>query len=294
MRCGSRRAAFKVCADNHVREESIVFNRKIMIRIIAPVFAIAVVLAVLLAGRQGTVQQDAAEPSARTTASVPVDQPASRTLAEEAEATLGTADQERAVLAQNDTGIASERFQLGRHYQRLSPTQPTSSGPDQIEVAEVFWYGCPHCFTFEPYLENWKEDIGENVSFVRVPAVWNPLLQLHARAYYAAEILGVSEEIHSPIFREIHINGNLLNSEQALQDFFERFGVGEEDFVQAFNSFAVHTRLQRADELSRRYRISSVPTIIVNGKYSATTGSAGDYAALMDLINELVESEDAG
>lgn len=200
----------------------------------------------------------------------------------------------RVALAQSDGAITSERFELGRHYDRLSPTQPTSSGPEQIEVAEIFWYGCPHCYTFDPYLESWKGDLDPDVSFVRVPAVWNALLQLHARAYYAAEVLGITEEIHTPIFREIHVNGNPLNSEQALQGFFEQFGVSEEDFTGAFNSFAVHTRLQRADELSRRYRVSSVPMVIVNGKYSASAQSAGDYPTLMELIDELVVSEREG
>ena len=203
-------------------------------------------------------------------------------------------DAERIMLAQSDGAITSERFELGRHYDRLSPTQPTSSGPEQIEVAEIFWYGCPHCYTFDPYLESWKGDLDPDVSFVRVPAVWNPLLQLHARAYYTAEVLGITDEIHTPIFREIHVNGNPLNSEQALQGFFEQFGVSEEDFTGAFNSFAVHTRLQRADELSRRYRVSSVPMVIVNGKYSASAQSAGDYPTLMELIDELVVSEREG
>ena len=200
----------------------------------------------------------------------------------------------RIALAQSDGAIASERFELGTHYDRLSPTQPTSSGPDRIEVCELFWYGCPHCYTFDPYLESWNEDIASDVSFVRIPAVWNPLLQLHARAYYAAEVLGITDEIHTQIFREIHVNGNPLNSEQALQEFFGQYGVSEEDFTGAFNSFAVHTRLQRADELSRRYRIASVPTVIVNGKYSASAQSAGDYPTLMELIDELVASERAG
>ena len=98
------------------------------------------------------------------------------------------AEAERATLAQSDDAVTPERFVLGTHYDRLSPTQPTSSGPDQIEVCEIFWYGCPHCYTFEPHLESWKGDIASDVSFVRVPAVWNPLAQLHARAYYTAEV----------------------------------------------------------------------------------------------------------
>ena len=198
------------------------------------------------------------------------------------------------ILAQGDAANTSDRFQLGTHYDRLSPTQPTSSSPDQVEVAEVFWYGCPHCYTFDPFLENWKSDLPDNVNFVRIPAVWNPLIQLHARAYYAAEALGKSEEMHSAFFREIHVNGNYLDTEAALQTFFGEFSVSPEDFTNAFNSFAVHTKLQRADELSRRYRISAVPTVIVNGKYTTNATSAGNYETLIELIRELVASESSG
>ncbi|MBH97607.1 MAG: disulfide bond formation protein DsbA [Rhodospirillaceae bacterium] len=199
----------------------------------------------------------------------------------------------QSVLAQSDTATNTNNFQLGTHYDRLTPTQPTSSSPDQIEVAEIFWYGCPHCYTFDPYLESWKSDLPANVNFVRIPAVWNPLIQLHARAYYAAEALGKAEEMHAPFFREIHINGNYLDTEGALQTFFSQFDVSPEDFANAFNSFAVHTKLQRADELSRRYRISAVPTVIVNGKYTANATSAGNYETLIEVIEELVASEAA-
>ena len=205
-----------------------------------------------------------------------------------------TAPQARIVLAQSDAPATSGQFELGTHYQRFSPTQPTSSSPEQIEVAEVFWYGCPHCYTFDPYLESWKQDLPANVNFVRIPAVWNPLLQLHARAFYTAEALGRIEEMHTSFFREIHVNGNFLDSEQALQAFFGEFGVSAEEFSNAFNSFAVHTRLQRANELSRRYRISSVPTVIVNGKFSTSAAATGTYENLMVLIDELVAAEAAG
>ena len=187
---------------------------------------------------------------------------------------------------------AESRFELGAHYELLTPTQPTSSGPDQVEVAEVFWYGCPHCFSFEPYLETWQP--AEYVSFVRVPAVWNPTLRLHARAFYTAEALGKSAEMHGPIFEEIHVNGNFLDDETKLAQFFARFGVSTEDFQSAFNSFTVETKLQRADELNRRYRISSVPSVVINGKYTSNATMAGSYDRLIELIDELAARENAG
>jgi len=178
------------------------------------------------------------------------------------------------------------------HYERLSPTQPTSSSPDKIEVAEVFWYGCPHCYAFEPYLERWSSQKPEDVSFVRVPALWNPLLLLHARAFYTASALGKLDEMHSAFFTEIHENGNPLDTREALAEFFARFGVDRAEFEQTFDSYdQVQTELQRADRLNRSYGITGVPTIVVNGKYKTNATLAGSYEALIELIDELVASE---
>jgi thiol:disulfide interchange protein DsbA len=183
------------------------------------------------------------------------------------------------------------RFELGVHYLRLSPTQPTSSNPDQVEVAEVFWYGCPHCYELDPLLERWRAQQPDYVSFLRVPAVWNPTLQIHARAFYTAEALGKSDEMHGEFFREIHERRNGLDTEAKLQEFFGRFGVAAAAFKTAFDSFEVQAKLQRADELNRRYRIGSVPTIIVNGKYTTDGPAAGSYQDLLLLVDELTAAE---
>ena len=195
------------------------------------------------------------------------------------------------VTADGSAPALSSRFQLGTHYERLSPTQPTSSSPTQVEVTEIFWYGCPHCFTFDPYLKRWEPSKAAYVSFVRVPAVWNDLVRLHARAFYTAEALGKGAEMHDAFFEEIHVNRNALDTAEKLQEFFGRFGVDAAAFKGAFDSFAVHAKLQRADELSRRYQIGSVPTIVVNGKYTTDGGMAGGYDALIELIDELVAAE---
>jgi thiol:disulfide interchange protein DsbA len=186
------------------------------------------------------------------------------------------------------------RFELGVHYLRLSPTQPTSSNPDQVEVCEVFWYACAHCNAFDPLLEQWRETKPDYVNFVRVPAVWNELLLLHARAFYTAEQLGKGEEMHAEFFREIHERGNRLDTETKLQEFFGRFGVDAAAFKAAFDSFAVQAKLQRADELNRRYRISSVPTIVVNGKYTTDAPMVGSYEELLVLVDELTAAEREG
>ena len=200
------------------------------------------------------------------------------------------------LVATDPTGDAptTGRFEMGVHYLRLSPTQPTSSNPDQVEVCEVFWYGCPHCNALDPLIEQWRQSKPDYVNFVRVPAVWNPTLQLHARAFYTAEALGKGEEMHAAFFREIHERGNGLDTEAKLQDFFGRFNVDAAAFKETFDSFAVQAKLQRADELNRRYRIGSVPTIVVNGKYTTDGPMAGSYEELLALVDELAAAEREG
>lgn len=217
---------------------------------------------------------------------------ADRLAPEDDQAALAPETLDEAARLEEAEAPTSARFQLGAHYERLSPTQPTSSSPDKVEVAEVFWYGCPHCYAFEPYLARWSEQKPDYVSFVRIPALWNPVLRIHARAFYTAQALGKLDEMHSAFFTEIHENRNPLDTREALAEFFARFGVSAAEFDETFDSYdGVHAELQRAETLNRSYRITSVPTIVVNGKYTTNATLAGSYEQLIELIDELVESE---
>lgn len=192
---------------------------------------------------------------------------------------------------------ADTRFTEGRHYNRLMPAQPTLTGGDRIEVAEVFWYGCGHCATFDPIIEGWAEDIPADVVFVRIPAVWNRTLQTHARAFYTAQVLarnGILEDpegLHQAFFTEYHAKGNTLATEGRLKEFFARFDVDEASFEKAWNSFEVDQMLRRAADLNRRYGITGVPAIVVNGKYRTGGQEAGGYDTLLEVIDELVAIE---
>ena len=135
----------------------------------------------------------------------------------------------------------NERFKDGTHYRTLPVAQPTSAAPDKVEVVEVFWYGCPHCYTLEPHIKAWKADMPANAQFVRMPASLNRGWQIHARVFYTAEALGILDEVHEELFREIHGNGKRLDTQEALIDFFGRYGVSEEQFTETFDSFAVQT-----------------------------------------------------
>jgi thiol:disulfide interchange protein DsbA len=188
---------------------------------------------------------------------------------------------------------ATPPFEAGKHYTVLSPAQPTSTDAGKVEVAEVFMFSCPGCFGFEPHIQRWLGSKADYINFVRIPAPWQPPAPLHARAYYTAEALGKADEIEGAFFNEIHVNRNLLETEAKLVEFFAKHGVDEATFKSTFNSFAVNAKLKRAEELGRRYRVQSTPTVIVNGKYLTTGSQAGSYEAWFAIIDDLAAREHA-
>lgn len=192
------------------------------------------------------------------------------------------------------TAPTSAKFKEGANYTKIVPAQPTGAGPGKVEVTEVFWYGCGHCFTLDPAIESWRAKKPAYVEFVRVPAMWNDATRMHARVFYTAELLGKLDQLHTLIFRELHVSGNPLNTVEKISEFFQKHGVSKDEFTQAFSSFAVESKLQRADFLNRRYRIQSVPTVVVNGKYSTDVGMAGGETQLFGLIEELAAHEHGG
>jgi len=205
------------------------------------------------------------------------------------------------VLAQADTSAAQTNWQFdeGKHYIRLVPSQPTVGGADKIEVAEFFWYGCGHCDDLEPIINAWEASKPANVRFVRIPAMWNDVLKLHARLYYTEVVLVRNGNIEdgvafrSAVFDEYHRRGNRLLNEESIARFFERYGVSQNDFTKTWNSFEVSQKLRVANDLARRYSISGVPAIVVNGKYRTGAAEAGGYPKMLQVIDELVTREGA-
>lgn len=138
----------------------------------------------------------------------------------------------------------------------------------KIDVMEVFWYGCPHCYAFDPLLESWAAKQAANISFSRSPLmVWSEINKSHARLYFAAKQLGKLEELHSVIFTEVQKNRNPLADEKSAAELFARHGISPADFAAAYNSFPVDTQLRKAESLQKEIRIPAVPVMIVNGKY---------------------------
>jgi thiol:disulfide interchange protein DsbA len=183
---------------------------------------------------------------------------------------------------------AATNYKEKIHYELVTPPQPTTT-KDKVEVVEMFWYGCPHCNALEPYVERWLKRKPANVKFIRIPAVFRPSWELHARAFYTAEVLGVLDKTHSAMFDAIHNQKRRMGTEKELMEFFAQHGVSNEEFKRVFHSFAVEAKVRRAKDLSQRYGINGVPSIIVNGKYRTGAQLAGGNANIFKVVNFLVE-----
>lgn len=175
-------------------------------------------------------------------------------------------------------------------YEVLQPPQQTETG-DRIEVVDVFWYGCPHCYTFLPMMEAYEEVKPEYVEIRRLPAVFRENWVAHARAFYTAMLLGVVDQTHRPLFEEIHEQRNPTDHREALAAFFERQGVDRTAFEQTWDSFAVESLVRKSVLMQQRYGITGTPSVVVNGKYRVTGRLAGSYDNVIRVVDALVERE---
>ncbi|MBL6754380.1 MAG: thiol:disulfide interchange protein DsbA/DsbL [Pseudomonadales bacterium] len=184
-----------------------------------------------------------------------------------------------------------EKYLAGTHYTELRA--PVNTPDDsKIEVLEAFWYGCSHCFRFEPLVADWESKAAEDVDFRRFPAMWNALMKVHAQIYFTAEAMDVIHIVHEPVFDAINVEGNRLQNEKLIGDLFEENGIARADFEAAFNSFSVRTKVNQAEKRMQDYEIRSTPNMIVNGKYLVTTGEAvRTQAEMLEVVDFLVDKE---
>lgn len=182
------------------------------------------------------------------------------------------------------------KFDEGVDYQLIKPAQPTDD-PNRVEVVEIFWYGCPHCYHFEPALEPWVTSIPKDVNFYRLPAVFNDEWEVHARAYFTADILDVLNKSHTALFHAMHAEKEVINTVEKLAAFYVQYGVDEELFKKTYNSFVVNTKVARAKDMVQRYGVEGVPAMVVEGKYLITGSMAKSYQNMLKIIDFLVEKE---
>ena len=186
----------------------------------------------------------------------------------------------------------AEEFVEGSDYDVISPRMETTVGEDKIEVIEFFWYGCPHCYTIEPYIKSWE--MPADVELVRIPATFSEPWIIHAKVYYTLESLD-RLDLHEVFFNAIHGRQQRrdLVREDKIAEFFASFssGIPEDKFSKAYNSFIVNTKTQKADRLVREYAIKSVPTFIVNGRYLSSPSMVGSAERLIGALDYLTNLE---
>lgn len=182
---------------------------------------------------------------------------------------------------------AAATYVEGRHYAEIALPQAVETG-NKIEVREFFWYGCPHCYDLEPAIEAWLKKLPRQAQFVRTPGV-APRWLAHARAYYAFEALGALGKTHVAFFKALHVQKRPLEDEPSLLGFAAENGVDKEQFRQAFNSFGVRLKLDKARQLNLEMGIHSVPTLVVDGKYLTTPVMAGGNPEMFKVVEFLIQ-----
>jgi len=175
-------------------------------------------------------------------------------------------------------------------YDIIQNPLPTQS-KDKVEVLELFWYGCPHCYSFKEILDPWASKFSKDVELVLFPAVFSPKWAISAKAYYSIEALDLVAKLHTPLFKAIHEGHRNLTDEAELMKFFAENGVSNEEFKKVFNSFGVDSKLRRAMETTPKYGVSGVPALIINGKYRLSSEKTDGYENMLKIADYLIEKE---
>jgi protein dithiol oxidoreductase (disulfide-forming) len=179
----------------------------------------------------------------------------------------------------------------GTHYIKLStPATLTLPSPDKkVEVIEFFGYWCPHCNAFESTLEAWVKKLPADVIFRRVPVAFAPPQLPLQKAFYALEEMGQLPAMHRKVFAAIHQQGKKLFSDAEVIEFIGANGVDAAKFREAYSSFGINTRINRARQLSAEYKIDSVPTLGVQGRFYSSAGLAGTNERMLSVVDALVQ-----
>jgi len=181
--------------------------------------------------------------------------------------------------------------QASDRYKTLKTPIGVRENDGTIEVLEFFWFGCPHCYAFEPTINEWVANKPPHVRFVREAPPLNPGWTAHSQAFYAAEALGVTEQFFEPMFHQIHRHKKPLRKPRQIAAFAGELGLDEDKFLKTMKSFSVDAGIRRAMSLARGAQITGVPSILVNGKYTTGSSQAGGHDGIIRVIDELVDRE---
>jgi protein dithiol oxidoreductase (disulfide-forming) len=198
-------------------------------------------------------------------------------------------------------GGAPLTYVEGTHYERL-PVPVATADPARIEVTEVFWYGCSHCYVFESVFEPWKKAQADDVLVTKNPAIWDnrdfettdarryttPMAN-HARIYYTAKVLNVLDTISPAAFLSLHNDPRGLRTREEIGDFFENHGVSRQDFDRTFMSFGVTNAVRQAEVRQGKYQVQGTPELVINGTYRVSGRMTGTQDAMLKVTDFLIE-----
>jgi thiol:disulfide interchange protein DsbA len=192
--------------------------------------------------------------------------------------------------AKDLASVKKEPFIAGQHYIVLDKPITTRDN-SKIEVVEMFSYGCPHCYEFEPFIKQWAESQAKDVDFWFFPAVWNKPMELFARAFYVAQDLNVEQKIHLPLFSAIAVEHKLISNETELANFFAKFNVDKKAFIKAYKSKKVVDQVEQAKIRVENYKPVGVPELVINGKYRVDRMHAGGLKEMLEVAEFLINNE---
>ncbi len=176
----------------------------------------------------------------------------------------------------------------GTHFVKVSSRQPTLD-PKRIDVVEFFWYGCPHCHSFEPALDAWAKKLPPDVAFRRMPVAFRQVpFVLHQQLYFAIETLGLVEQLHRKVFYAMHVERNKLDSPEAIGDFVAKNGIDKAKFLDTMNSFGVQSKARQAAALSAGYRIDGTPALGIDGRWFTSGSLVGSNEGALQVTEYLI------
>jgi thiol:disulfide interchange protein DsbA len=174
-------------------------------------------------------------------------------------------------------------------YGEISPPQPVEAKPGKIEVVEFFWYGCPHCYNLEPYIEAWLKKLPPDVEFRRVPAVFNQRWGHDAAIFYTLEAMGLIEKLHRPLFDAIHRDNLRTDNEAAMTEWLQKRGVDPKKFMDTMKSFGVQSKTRRATQQTVAYKIDGTPAMAVQGRYTVSAEQGRSQQGMLQTVDSLVD-----
>lgn len=184
----------------------------------------------------------------------------------------------------------AQPYQEGVHFERIEGPE-ADAADTTVEVVEFFSYMCPHCYTFEPFIEPWKDKLADKVEFSRVPVVFHPSWEPFARAYYAAQVLDILDQSHLPMFKALHEQRRQFSGFEDLAEFYSEFGIDAAQFESTAQSFPVATRLRMGNANMGKWGVRSTPTLVIDGKWRVSPRRGGTFEEMLQVADWLIQRE---